>query len=274
MCFVASPTARCSALLASACSVVNPVRFHPRLSRSEADSLLTACRAGQTERGSYVLKVVCPLHAVDVPDREEPFTRRVTRYLMQTTHRLVTNIENDTFDEYEREPDETSPLDEPPLSSNLCDALLRMQPERDDAHAQIELSTSWAADRRVRPPRDVPSRVAVKSEYFEEIEQIAKILRPIDDSRSEETLVATVEQLGGDVDPDGRRSGEVMFNILKDDENLRARARLDAEQYRVALEAHEKGNAYVVLHGRLRRGARVSRVEALRSITHLPADEA
>lgn len=52
------------ALLASACSVINPVPYHPRMSRSEPDSLLAACRAGQTERGSYVVKIICPLHAV------------------------------------------------------------------------------------------------------------------------------------------------------------------------------------------------------------------
>ena len=53
------------ALRSSACSVIQPQPFHPRLSRSEAEQLVRACRMGQTERGSFTLKVACPLYAVE-----------------------------------------------------------------------------------------------------------------------------------------------------------------------------------------------------------------
>lgn len=86
------------ALLASACSVINPVRHHPRLSRSEPEALLAACRAGQTEHGSYVVKIICPRHAVERPDQNQPFTRQVTTYLMRSTAKLVDNRSPRPFD--------------------------------------------------------------------------------------------------------------------------------------------------------------------------------
>jgi len=257
------------ALMAAACSVINPARFHPRLSRTEAEELLAASRAGQTERGSYVLKVICPLNAVDVASGQldlgsdgqapAPFTRQVTRYLMLATRQLVARIENGRLEEYEEEPKES----EVSLSSNLCDALVRMQSDRHDA--RVELSTSWAADRRVAPPLNVPSRVAIKPEYFREIEAVAKVLRPQQPAQ-EEMLIGTVERLSGSVGGDGHRSGEVEFNVLRDDEQLRVRANLTSEQYREALRVHERGDAYVKLRGTLRRGPRVSQLLPLRSI--------
>ena len=36
-------------ILAAACSVVNPITYHPRMSRAEAQQLLNACHLGQTE---------------------------------------------------------------------------------------------------------------------------------------------------------------------------------------------------------------------------------
>ena len=42
-------------LLASACSVVNPLPYHPRMRRTEALQLLRACQWGQTERDSFTV---------------------------------------------------------------------------------------------------------------------------------------------------------------------------------------------------------------------------
>ncbi|MEZ4449132.1 MAG: hypothetical protein R3B09_06600 [Nannocystaceae bacterium] len=199
------------ALLAAACSVINPARFHPRLSRSEADALLSACRAGQTEVGSYVVKLICPLHAVDEPDDVAlPFTRQATTYLMRATSELVTRIEQSRLHEYERDE-----ADGAPLSWNLCDALLRMSPEREAG--QIELAATWAADRRIAPPSpaEAPSRVSIKAEYLPEIEQVARILRPTPSTAREEQLIGTVEQLAGAVGADGRRSGRSCFRCSR-----------------------------------------------------------
>lgn len=139
------------ALLASACSVVNPAPFHPRLSRGEADALLAACRAGQTEVGSYVVKIICPLHASpgDGDSRHEglePFTRRVTSHLMRTLAELVCRIERDEVNRYGED-------EQYSLSWNLCDALLLMHSQRSGS---LELSTTWARLRR--PPRDPSPR--------------------------------------------------------------------------------------------------------------------
>lgn len=141
------------------------------------------------------------------------------------------------------------------LSWNLCDALLRMQPEQNAG--QLELSTTWAVDPRMLPPleTDTPSRIAINSEYIPEIKRTAQILRPRSASNREEMLIGIVKILSGVVGPDGRRSGEVQFSLLlPDSDPLRVRANLDPEQYADAVRARESGRGYVRLHGVLHRG--------------------
>ncbi len=253
------------ALLASACSVINPVAVHPRMSRGEADAMLAACRAGQTEVGSYVLKIICPLHAVsrDLELADPiPFTRKVTTHLMRATADLVESIEHRRIEAYLE-----THAERPMLSWNLCDALLRMQPEQ--SAGQFELSTTWAADPRLPPPpeADTPSRVAIKAEYIPEIQRAAQILRPSPAINREEMLIGTVEILSGVVGADGRRSGEVQFSLLlPDSDPLRVRANLDPEQYADAIRAHESSRSYVRLHGVLHRGQRIGRIDPLRAL--------
>ena len=81
----------------------------------------------------------------------------------------------------------------------------------------------------------------------------------------QEQLMGTVEQLMGTLGADGRRAGEVQFTLLKENEQFRARASLDATQYEEAMRAHEQGDAYVIMRGVLHRSPRVSRVEAVSS---------
>ena len=255
------------ALLSSACSVVKPATVHPRLSRSEADQLLAACRAGQTELGSYVVKILCPLHAVDeAPDLLEPrpFTRRVTSHLMSTTSKLIGNIEQGSVDAYLEQNEE-----EQLLSANLCEALAGMQPDRNEG--QVELGVTWGADPRTPPPTEseVPSRVVIKAEYLPEIERAAQLLRPTPVEQDEE-LIGTVEELRGSVGGDSRRSGEAYFSVLlQEGESLKVRANLDADQYATAVAAHEKGREYVRLVGVLRRGPRIGEMNPIKLLRRL-----
>ena len=148
------------ALRSAACSVIQPQAFHPRLGRGEAEQLVRACRMGQTERGSFTLKVACPLDAfhpdsattppmplfdkIIEPDSEparygskEPFTRQVTRLLMASLNRITKAIDSD----------KTASLlvegaGQPVLSANLCEAILAMQPIGE--RSRLAVQTSWS----------------------------------------------------------------------------------------------------------------------------------
>lgn len=247
------------ALLAAASSVVSPARHHPRLSRNQAEQLVKSCLAGQTERGSYVLKIVCPLNAVEEPQtlfESAPFVRRTTQLLMEATGELVGSIEGDAVEEL-LERDRQAPR----ISWNLCDALLRMRPSEG---GKVQLSVNWAADPSTPPPAGVPTSVSLPAEYFPRIEQVANALRPLTTQPQPQLLIGTVESLDGTVGDDGRRAGDVVIRVFTEEgDAVTARAALTVEQYAAADQAHMQGHGYVWMRGTLRRGARIGRIEQI-----------
>lgn len=239
------------ALLAAACSVVSPQSHHPRMSRSEAEQLLGNCRLGQTERGSFVVKIACPLDAVDVDAGalvlQEPFVRRTTKLLLNSVRRITDAIEKDEVETiYEPK------SGEPVISSNLCDALLQMQAVKDTS--ALAISATWATTRPEPAAPRLSEEIRFNPDYFPVVSDIYTTLRPSGEDK-ESVFVATVETLNGDVGDDGRRAGDVGLWVFHEDETIAARVDLGPDDYEVADKAHMNG-ALVIFKGVLHRGRR------------------
>jgi hypothetical protein len=258
------------ALLSSACSVVNRVQHHPRLSRTEVEEFLSVCKMAQTEFGSYVIKVVCPLTEMKEPpilQNDEPFARATTLSLLRGCRKIVQGIEQDNIDDVLKGDSKS-----PDITSNLCDSLLRMHAAQDNADLSIQIS--WAAMPKYGIP-DEHSVVAFKPEYFNAVKDIQRQLRPQKTQEEKSLLFGTVETLNGNVDDENRRSGEVVFALLlQDEEVVRARGNLTAEYYQKAVNAHEAGQGYVAFSGILKRGVRVARVEEISDFRELATEGA
>jgi hypothetical protein len=105
---------------------------------------------------------------------------------------------------------------------------------------------------------DVPTKVKFNPEYFDIVEDIQLRLQP-QTGESESIFPASVETLNGDLEENGRRSGEVILYVFNENEILRTRVNLNAEQYAIADTAHMNAG-FVVFKGLLQRGRRVHRV--------------
>lgn len=241
-------------LLAAASTVLRPQTHHPRLNRSEAQQLLEAARFRHTQPGSFTLNVSCPVRALDVPSVEGPadslpFVRRATFTLRRAVEALVHAIETDSLDAFvEANKREVQPI----VSSNLCEALTRF--EDPDLKNSVELRFRWAA---TLPPPDLEGResiVRLQYDYFPRIEEVRRELRP-NEAHIDDRFPATVERLLGEMNADGKRSGEVGLSLLtQDGEQVRARVNLNAEQYELADKAHMTEGAYVWVQGKLHPG--------------------
>ncbi len=257
------------ALLSSACSVVSKVAHHPRMSRSEPEEFLRVCKMGQTEIGSYVVKVVCPLAEMEEPpvlQEAPPFARETTIVLMNGCRKIVQSIEQDRVDAMLEED-----AANPEVTSNLCDALLKMHAARDNADLSVEIS--WAAVPDLAVPSSEPM-AAFKPEYFRAVGDIQRQLRPQKEQEEQALLLGTVETLNGDVGEDGHRSGEVVFALLlPEEEVVSARGNLNAADYERAVNAHEKGRGYVSFNGVLKRSVRVGRVDEITGFRELASPD-
>ena len=253
------------ALLAAACSVIAPGRrHHPRLSRAEAEEMLQSCRMAQTERGSFTVAIACPVRAGESSEganSEEPFVRRATRVVMESAQRLASAIESDDLDSVER--------DAPVLTSNFCEALLRMQPPQE--RSSLILSCTWAPGLPLSSRDAALGEVAFQHEYFPMIERILQKLQPAAEP-SPDLFVGYVAALNGEMGLEGRVQGEVTLLLLHEDSPLRARIDLSPDQYRTANDAHMTGGV-VAIRGVLHRGRRVHRLTDVTSFRRVEGNE-
>lgn len=269
------------AILASACSVVQPQAFHPRLSRAEADQLLQACRLGQTERGSFTAVIACPLDAVGgesiavrpiplfenaedvemLPPRLEPFTRKATGLLMRSVAQIVSAVAADQAASLLK-----PASDQPPLSANLCEALTMMQPA--GARSRLTVQAAWARTLPPPPGANLPSVVHLRRDDFRIVEQLAVALRSAGEPKPSH-FVALVDALSGNPAANGRVSGEVQLLVFDPEgSSFKARVNLNADDYHIALEAHGIAG-FVSLNGALKLGGRVHRIEDVANFKRL-----
>lgn len=244
-------------LKSSACTVLRPRPHHPRLTLAEAVSLMDSCKLGQTEVGSFVLKVSCPVEALDLQGtldlgeefRHYPFVRQVTLTLYKSIQALLDAIERDDLGALIQN---NKNGDAPLLSSNLCEAVVQLQD--DSLRNSVDVSFDWSA---LYPVSD-PNRkrlLRIQRDYFPRIEEVRRELRATEGD-VEDIFVGTVERLDGEMSSEtGKRSGEVILAIFSHDgETIKVRTSLNEEQYAVADEAHMSHGKYVVVCGRLRPG--------------------
>jgi hypothetical protein len=263
-------------LKAATCTVLRPRMHHPRLSLSEASQLIEKVRFQQTEQGSFVLKIACPIHAVEVEgglaldDSNAPFVRHVTLALQRSLAKLTTAIEADTLDSLVAEiKSDPAPI----ISSNLCEAIAGMHDE--SVNNSIDVSFDWSALHAV-PPQVGAGRIRIQRDYFSRIEDVRRELRAVE-LETIDTFIGTVERLDGSMDDDGRRSGDVILALLLPDEGetVRAKISLSAEDYERAITAHKTNGTYVRVVGRLRPGrqprqlAHVIQFELLTQVANL-----
>jgi hypothetical protein len=240
-------------LLSEAHSVLEPQPNHPRMSRSEAEDFIARCRLGQTDRGSFVLTVACPLDlkADLLGPKGEPFSRRVTSLLMRSLGELSQAADRMQID------DLADISRHPGISANLCESLLLLRPAGE--RSTLNITVSWS--RAFLPDSGESKReVQLRQEVFDVAEILAPKLRSVPEPRIDR-FFGYVDELRGQPLPDiGLLSGEVRFTLFDQEEEIRAKADLDEMDYSVAGHAH-LASRVVSFKGVLERLPRLNRIK-------------
>lgn len=240
-------------LLSAACSAVRPQAFHPEMSLKQPNEFIKNCRLGQTERGSFVATIITPVPPslqqetfAGFDEIEEPFARRVTTRLMESL---------DIVDVAVR----TARLDpilggvENGVSANLCEAMMAMKPEGDQA--RLDISMSWSRSRPCVSGR-LPSTVGFAQEDFPIIEEAGRQLRERA-TPQRERFEGKVQQLQFDVASlfDGI-IGKIIIRTQVGGRPARVKVVLNSDDYRRACDAH-RDQKTVAVSGRIHHDAKV-----------------
>jgi len=235
-------------LYASASDITKPEGYHKRMSFKDSDQFLEECRLGQTEKGSFILAIICPF--LDPSSPEEPkqlslfknqsdltediqksFTRKVTSHFMRSLKRIQ-NAARNNDPNLILEPDQESRI-----SGNFLEALLELNSLTQDAELEIKGSfynLSLEDD-------SIPQNVQFSKDYNPFLEEAISQLKPKDEGVTH-VFFGRISSVKANPDLNLRNEGEVIINTLVDEDKvINAKVILGPEDYAAACEAHARG---------------------------------
>jgi hypothetical protein len=220
-------------ILSAARAAVSPRAYYRSRLPGPADEYLKKVRMGQTERGSYVATVVCPvspeLQTRLVEGIEEPFDRKVTHTLSHALQHAADAARSAALMQAMSPFQDAVPHG---VSSNLCSALATMgeiMPE-----SQVEIGFSWARTRQ--QPANALRKLILPADALPTMREAARILKEVAwEDEIEVTgpvvrLDSSNPDLGGNV---------IVQAFLEEGGSRKVQLRLNADDYREAVQAHE-----------------------------------
>jgi hypothetical protein len=243
-------------LLAASHSVLKPKLNHPRLNKADALKLVESTRFRHTLPGSFVLKVSCPIQAVDQldapfePTDTDPFVRKVTKTINKAAYQLVTAIQTGTVQQFV---EELRQAEAPLVSYNLCKAIGAFGEREGGGSTGLVLGFKWAA--ALAAPALAKQEIKIQGDYFSRIDEVRSELQRITEPEVEEVYIGTVEKLEGSYEGSAHREGYVTLDLYQQEApSIRTRAYLSPDWHQLAIRAYETPGTFVQVKGKLKPG--------------------
>lgn len=225
-------------LAAALQDVVNPKVFHPRLLTKNVNEELANCSFGQTEFGSYVINLICPLgeyqyNLFDDRTEELPLYRKVNLKIMESL-----SIINRSVEENSNELDDA--VGEGNVSVNFLDSIANIVSVNKQARFDINVVRS----KEVPTPMDAISHVLVKNIVNQKIIDVADRYRPSEAQHVSKTIYGKIVNLAGDANPEDRDVFSItLLTLGEDNDKQRVTVKLNySAYYHVVSEAFENGH--------------------------------
>jgi hypothetical protein len=242
-------------LLAAACAAIEPRPRYPTRKPEQVNEFVRQLRLGQSERGSYVLKILSPVppsltaQSTRLREVEEPFARRAVQTLGRALQALRT-ASDQAMTSGESEPFEQAVR--AGVSSNLCEAVVKMGGPVQPGD-ELVVSVTWA---RSRPPSPESVReVVIPSDRLPVIAEAARYFRAKARPEPVELRGAVIKlhRLNQQELP----SNAVTILTFLDGRPQKVNVTLDDEDYRKAVQAHKRGATVTCSGDLVRQGAQL-----------------
>ena len=237
-------------LMATAMDVVRPQLYHVGRPENSIVEFINSCRFGQTEIGSYVVSIVCPISKIDknqfvqlsifndADEGAQSLTRKVVNKLITSVDKVKAAINKGNLDDFIDDNVGTSDN----VSANFLDALSSINIYRNDS--TLDIMAIYAPT--IRGNRLSNTAVSIDHDYYMPIDTLAKKYKIVQES--EKTYFGMVKKLDAPPDPSARKHGNVSIVFLDDNQKAAlASVVLSPENYDAAIEAHRLGKTVKVI---------------------------
>lgn len=237
-------------LLAAAMDCYKPQILHAGRPQNYIVEFVNSCRFGQTEIGSYIISIICPLLAIennkmiqlslfnDEEEGEKSFTRQVINKLISSIILIKNAINAGNLENIIMHNLYTTNN----ISANFLEALSGINIYRENS--TLDISVKYASTVRGNTLPNVD--LTINHDYFMPINAfISKTKNKIE---NEKTYFGRIKTLDAVPDPSIRESGKIIIVFLDDNQNkTTASVELQKEDYNNAIEAHLNGKTVKVV---------------------------
>ena len=250
-------------LIASAMDIKNPSINHNGRLDSDTQKIIENFRFGQTEIGSYITSIVCPLANISNGEYEqyslfsdeeicaESFTRKLTKKLISSIKNIKENVERGKLEEFIN--NNSSNGDS--ISVNFLEALNDIS--INNSQNELEITAKWAPTVK-KNTLDINS-IKLSHDYYNPIKAITEKYKV--SKSNEKSFIGKVISCKAEPDVEKRKQGKIQLVFLDDDYTRKAVfSLLKAEDYDKAVTAHRQGSM-VKLTGTLVQQGRTRNVE-------------
>lgn len=226
-------------LLSVSClDIINPQqKFHKKLKVKRVNEALQQYKFGQTEYGSFLINILCPLGDYNYAMfgmQEMPFLRKVNLHLLDAYYDIQTSIS----DRNQNKVDED--VDAGIYSVNFLDAMTDVY--KLSMGKNMSFCVDWSDS---VPFEDIRKDriISINTECAGVVEDIANKYRPKEDAAQYRELIGKVEYLGSEAEKENRMTIDAKVVVIGDDNKaMKVNATLDYARYgQIVQDAFEEG---------------------------------
>ena len=203
---------------------LNPTRFHKKVYTTDVNKNISEYSFGQTEIGSYILNILCPLgnyqYTIFNPTEQDiPVNRKINMRLLSS----IDNIQKDLKNSNNNKVDED--VDQGLYSINFLDSLVDIYDETKDT--EMNIIVDWCKDIGFvnEPPI---SSIKLEPIFMEKVNFIADKYRPKKEENIKKTYYGKIESITANPKVEDREYVQIKIVTIGDDnKKLNIQSRLN-----------------------------------------------
>lgn len=221
--------------VASTClDVLNPKSYHNKIHTKEVNKEISKCSVGQTEFGSYIINLICPLgnyqyEVFNEPDL--PLMRKINIQLMDSIACINKSVQDNSSELDEK-------VDQGIMSVNFLDSISDFIEEHSTTSLKIHIVRSPSV-----PDSDITEHTqTIERKIYQKVVDIADKYRPQEEKNVIKTLFGKISDIAGNPDPESREFVSIILVVIGDDyREQRVKVRLSSSYYQEISNAFENG---------------------------------
>lgn len=196
-------------ILAISClDTLSPSKFHAKVYTNDVNDNISNYSFGQTEIGSYILNILCPLgnyhYEIFEPTEENiPLNRKINIKLISSIYNIQEDLNADNKNKFDEE------VDQGIYSINFLDSLMSIYEDTKDT--EMNIIVDWCKDVKFIDNFSL-TKVKLEPKYIEQVCDVVEKYRPAKQENTQKIFMAKF--LASEVTPMLMKESMLKFKLL------------------------------------------------------------